>query len=861
MKTEDIDKRISMPDVDKEWARFEQEVIGKETKRHSALAWALGIGIAASVALFIIYNIGKEQTEEPLVAQVQPAHSEHVSELARVPAKEVVAEVSKPVATPRKELALAKADAPATTGLDIPAREYTGAVQKIKMDDMGDLAFESVDQALQGQIAGQDISHNEAEPELQGVIAGHEGIDPTYNDSILVLLDGKRLPDSLCTRQFARRGIHKYLEKKGLLVDKIVRLNEESVRIKGDEQTKQRYKQYVEQYGRLAQLGVAEITSANDSANEVFVLQHPELKKTFRRVEGFVMEESTNEPLESTIIRHRQFATSADPLGHFVLWVPKSVDTLYAKCIGCQDAFFQPADTTLTIRLKDNYRSHDIASADLSSGTTMRLRGIGYNKIDSFLVVVNGKTLFDSRGMTSEETERRLEEYLNEQGLLQDIKIPWKNGAIEIYASTPEEREERQRMIANATIVPTSADLGSGTTMRLRGTGESKPDSFLVAVNGKTLFDSRGMTSEEIEKRIEEYLNEQGLLQDIKIPCNNGAIVIMASTPEKREELQRMIANLTIVPKPPHLGSGTLRLIGTGDGPSDKDRIDSTLILVNGEPLPDSLKHKIMGNDMDDIDTYMPRYFSQQGLMIDSVYVHKDSKFTAKYGGLAKYGVIEITTVPGAQEELLAALPDFVPDENEVRLLPQGVIGGSHDSTPNDSILYLVNGEPQPKENNKWLGRRSYLDYFKGQHLLVSKVMRHMNEEAKQRYIEKYGEAAKHGVIEYICVEDTLCDYYMDQHEELKASRRRVSGIVYDENDEPLAHTIIYIWHEKRVWGFETTDSLGNFTFWVPRTDVKMEFTYVGFYKAVVVEPSDTFQTIYLLPNDNLKSLRESLKF
>jgi len=124
MKTEDIDKKIGMPDVDKEWARFEQEVIGKETKRHSALAWALGIGIAASVALLIIYNIGKEQTEQPLMAQVQPAQPEHVSEPARVPAKEVVAEVSKPVASPRKELALAKADASATTGLDIPAREY-----------------------------------------------------------------------------------------------------------------------------------------------------------------------------------------------------------------------------------------------------------------------------------------------------------------------------------------------------------------------------------------------------------------------------------------------------------------------------------------------------------------------------------------------------------------------------------------------------------------------------------------------------------------------------------------------------------------------------------------------------------------
>ena len=664
MKTEDIDKRIGMPDVDKEWARFEQEVIGKETKRHSTLAWALGIGIAASVALLIIYNIGKEQTEQPLIAHVEPTQPQHVSEPTRVPTKEVVAEVSKPVATPRKELALAKADASATTGLDIPAREYTGAVQKFKMDDIEDLAFESVDQALQGQIAERDI-----------------------------------------------------------------------------------------------------------------------------------------------------------------------------------------------------------ASADLGSGTTMHLRGIGDSIIDQI-----GKT-----------------------------------------------------------------------------------DSFLVVVNGKTLFDSRGMASEEIDRRIEEYLKEQGLLQDIKIPCNNGAIVIMASTPEEREELQRMIANATIVPTSADLGSGTtMRLRGTGDGPSDKDRIDSTLILVNGEPLPDSLKQRIMGNDMDDIDTYMPRYFSQQGLMIDSVYVHKDSKFTEKYGELAKYGVIEIKTVPdtycdayvrkhpklkkkytkvegyvfdnngkplteayvhverdfigaatdstghfvfwvprkdvtlraeqpgyksfefsptdknlvmhleksyngynmrlrGNSQEQIAGLPKYVPEENEVRLLPQGVIRGSHNSPPNDSILYLINGVPQPKENNKWLDKRSYLDYFKGQHLLVSRVMDYMN--VKQRYIEKYGEAAKHGVIEYICVEDTLCDYYMDQHEELKASRRRVTGVVYDENDEPLEHTMIHIFHDRRIWGTETTDSTGHFVFWVPRTDATLHFKYIG-YKAVVVEATDTFHTIYLLPEATERSMK-----
>ena len=73
MKTEDIDKRIGMPDVDEEWARFEQEVISKGTKRRPVLAWAMGIGIAASVALLLIFNIGKTQKEEPLVAQVQPA--------------------------------------------------------------------------------------------------------------------------------------------------------------------------------------------------------------------------------------------------------------------------------------------------------------------------------------------------------------------------------------------------------------------------------------------------------------------------------------------------------------------------------------------------------------------------------------------------------------------------------------------------------------------------------------------------------------------------------------------------------------------------------------------------------------------
>lgn len=47
-----------------------------------------------------------------------------------------------------------------TTGLDIPQREYGGAVSTMKMDDLEGLAFEDVGQALQGQIAGLDIISN-----------------------------------------------------------------------------------------------------------------------------------------------------------------------------------------------------------------------------------------------------------------------------------------------------------------------------------------------------------------------------------------------------------------------------------------------------------------------------------------------------------------------------------------------------------------------------------------------------------------------------------------------------------------------------------------------------------------------------
>ena len=63
------------------------------------------------------------------------------------------------VKTMQEVVVKAKQNAP-TTGLEIPAREYSGVAQKFSMDDVAGLSFESVDQALQGQIAGLDIVPN-----------------------------------------------------------------------------------------------------------------------------------------------------------------------------------------------------------------------------------------------------------------------------------------------------------------------------------------------------------------------------------------------------------------------------------------------------------------------------------------------------------------------------------------------------------------------------------------------------------------------------------------------------------------------------------------------------------------------------
>ena len=101
MKTEDIDKKIGMPDVDAEWAKFEREVIDKETPSHrNVMLW--GLSIAASIALvagIFLFEQGSDEQAETMMAEAEKPVVPSVSEAdATVPVTEetpVIKEIPK----------------------------------------------------------------------------------------------------------------------------------------------------------------------------------------------------------------------------------------------------------------------------------------------------------------------------------------------------------------------------------------------------------------------------------------------------------------------------------------------------------------------------------------------------------------------------------------------------------------------------------------------------------------------------------------------------------------------------------------------------------------------------------------------
>lgn len=180
MKTEDIDKRINMPDVNAEWARFEREVIGKDANagRWSVYSWIGGVAIAASVVIvagLFFLNRNPNETEQILTESAEPAVT-----------TETVAE---PVVEPRIELALA----------ETPRSPRTQEKEDAEAVQFEDLSKPSNEKLLQDQIAGMDIVPNSSYlgPGITMRLRGTTPYEETKQPLIVINDQIVEFPDSI----------------------------------------------------------------------------------------------------------------------------------------------------------------------------------------------------------------------------------------------------------------------------------------------------------------------------------------------------------------------------------------------------------------------------------------------------------------------------------------------------------------------------------------------------------------------------------------------------------------------------------------------------------------------------------------
>ena len=376
MKREDIDKRIGMPDVDAEWARFEREVIGKNTKPNwqRVAAWAGGIGIAAAIALLFVLNMGKGETEkQPLVAQQQPVHVE------------------------------------SSTADTIPEEGNQSAEPAYEQSQQRQLVYNepesrNVAEALQGHISGLDIVPSSDSSGIGNIIRLAGSVRLHRIDSFAVILNGVILEDSIARGEAYDPQL--YLYKQHQIIN--------SIKAYKDESSRERFESI---YGFPPPSGgFIEIETMPDTLCDAYVSQHPEVKQTRRYIEGYVLDED-DQPLADAWIAcdKSNMGAATDNTGHFVMWAPRTVSILYVRHVGYQTIChtIQPADTILNFRMKDATKIKDVKvipkrgtvssgsapsgidafTTDMQDGKYYDLQGHGIDGVptEPGIYIVNGK--------------------------------------------------------------------------------------------------------------------------------------------------------------------------------------------------------------------------------------------------------------------------------------------------------------------------------------------------------------------------------------------------------------------------------------------------------------------------------------
>jgi hypothetical protein len=189
MKTEDIDKKIGMPDVNEEWAKFEREVINKKAKhnRRALYAWIGGMGIAASLLLFFVLSMKDELAEEPQLT-AQTMIEKRTIEAMKVESAEVEAaevEATEVEAAEVEEVEVEVAARPnRMTGIDDGNDDVP---HTIDMEEYEGLATIEADEALQGRIDGLEIVQNTGDLGAGRLMRLSGSKDSVKSDTIKIL--------------------------------------------------------------------------------------------------------------------------------------------------------------------------------------------------------------------------------------------------------------------------------------------------------------------------------------------------------------------------------------------------------------------------------------------------------------------------------------------------------------------------------------------------------------------------------------------------------------------------------------------------------------------------------------------------
>ena len=331
MKQEDIDKKIGMPDVDAEWAKFEREVIGQSKASRKSLYW--GIGIAASIALVAGIFLFGGNTEEP--QQTIAQQNTHTIQTPSVEQADVDT-TKEPVRIETKQRPSSELLAQATPSIR----------EGVSNDE------------LQGRIAGHEIPDSVRQARRDSILSQRE----INMDSMLIVVNGTPIP--LC--KFKPNGVAPYLYKRHqLLSDSNLHVEERISRAVyqpygGSEDERKR--RCFEIYGERAKYGVIEVTAVPDTYCDDYINKHPELKKERHHVEGYVYDEDDKPLADAWVcIRGKCIGAATDSTGYFSIWLPQTdVELMATSYMGHVPCVIKTIKPMLTIHLKSATKLREV---------------------------------------------------------------------------------------------------------------------------------------------------------------------------------------------------------------------------------------------------------------------------------------------------------------------------------------------------------------------------------------------------------------------------------------------------------------------------------------------------------------------